>query len=207
MTASETGNLRLLNRSVRMRSGLGRDSRPEMHTNTIAPASELGMDPSPAADGFESFFRAESNRLFRALIVITGDAGEAEELTQEAFVKVWERWDRVASMENPTGYLYRTALNAKFQLYRRTSRAAKNVVLRESIPDPLDLVETRDYVARAILSLPKRQRAALVVTELLGYDSISAARILRVRPGTVRRLTSQARAKLREKMDKGDLDE
>jgi RNA polymerase sigma-70 factor, ECF subfamily len=40
-----------------------------------------------------------------------GNRAEAEELAQDAFLKVWERWDRVADIEEPVGYLYRTAMN------------------------------------------------------------------------------------------------
>ena len=38
--------------------------------------------------------------------MITGSRAEAEELAQDAFLKVWERWDRVADMDEPIGYLW-----------------------------------------------------------------------------------------------------
>jgi hypothetical protein len=43
--------------------------------------------------------------------VITGSRGEAEDLAQEAFTRLFERWDRVAALDDPTGYLHRTATN------------------------------------------------------------------------------------------------
>ena len=58
---------------------------------------------------------------------------------------------------------------------------------------------------RTLASLTTRQRAAIVVTELLGYDSEDAGRILGVRPGTVRMLASQARAALRERKEREDV--
>src|SRR5262245_41651740 len=51
--------------------------------------------------GFEDLFEAERERLFRALLLITHDSAEAEDLMQEAFVSVWERWDRVGRLEDP----------------------------------------------------------------------------------------------------------
>ncbi|HEY5859013.1 MAG TPA: sigma factor, partial [Actinomycetota bacterium] len=68
---------------------------------------------------FEDFFKAEQHRLFGALCLLTHDRIEAEEIGQEAFVRVWERWDRVGVMADPTGYLYRVAMNLFRSRYRR----------------------------------------------------------------------------------------
>jgi DNA-directed RNA polymerase specialized sigma24 family protein len=59
-----------------------------------------------AAVPFEDFFRGQTQSLYAHLCPITGNRAEAEELAQDAFLKVWERWDRVADMEEPIGYLY-----------------------------------------------------------------------------------------------------
>ena len=74
---------------------------------------------------FEAFFEAERARLLRALYLLTGNGEEAEEVLQESFIAVWERWDRVGAMEDPTGYLYRTALNRYRSRLRRVARAAR----------------------------------------------------------------------------------
>ena len=55
------------------------------------PASEA--DAASTAEAFEAFFDEERVRLLGALIVMTGNRAEAEELLQDAFLKVWERWD------------------------------------------------------------------------------------------------------------------
>jgi RNA polymerase sigma factor (sigma-70 family) len=134
--------------------------------------------------------------LFASLVVISRSTDVADDLTQEAFVRVWERWDRVSEMENPAGYLHRVAVRAYFQWRRTAIRAAKRVVQRAAVSDPFEQVDQADYVERALLTLPPRQRAALVVTEFLGYESKEASRILGIRPGTVRRLASLARKRL-----------
>lgn len=72
------------------------------------------------------FFEVEHERLLRALFVVTGSAEEADELMQEAFVAVWERWDRVGTMRDPTGYLYRTAIS-RFRSRLRAARTAARV--------------------------------------------------------------------------------
>lgn len=158
-----------------------------------------------AEEGFEAFFRAEHARLLRALFVVTGDRQEAEDLMQEAFLSVWERWERVRGMTDPVGYLYRTALNAHRSRRRRLLRAARRAMLGGPEADELTLAEARDAVSRALGRLTVRQRAALVLTEMLGYGSEEAAAILGVRPGTVRSLASQARAALRGLVEDPDV--
>ena len=148
---------------------------------------------------FELFYRSERDGLFANLFLITRDPHEAEELMHEAFLKVWERWDRVRDMDRPAGYLHRTALNGFRTRYRRTM-IAKRVVGRTSERDPFEDVEGRDRVDRALAALTVRQRAAVILTELLDYTSEEAGRLLGVRPGTVRGLAHHGRVALRKTM-------
>jgi RNA polymerase sigma factor (sigma-70 family) len=161
-----------------------------------------------SADGmsrsFEEFFRDEHARLLRALFLVTGNESEAEELMQEAFLRMWERWDRVSGLDDTTGYLYRTAMNAFRSRYRRAVRATRRLVRLAPRTDPFEAVEERDLVARALATLSPRQRAALVLTELLGYGSEEAGRMLGVKPVTARVLASQARTALRARLEPTD---
>jgi RNA polymerase sigma-70 factor (sigma-E family) len=161
-------------------------------------------EPPAVPVSFEAFFEAEHERLLRALYLVTGNAQEAEELMQEAFLAVWERWDRVASMDEPTGYLYRTAMNRFRSRVRRASRAARRAIGSTEGGDAFTAADERDALARALARLPERQRAAIVLVELLGYGSEEAGRILGVKDGTVRSLASQARAALRTHLEAPD---
>ena len=154
---------------------------------------------------FEDFFEAERGRLLRALYLLTGNREEAEEVLQDAFVAVWERWDRVQTMDDPTGYLYRTALNRHRSALRRAARAARRAVGRAEGGDLFAQADERDALARALAKLSPRRREAIVLTELLGYDSPGAARVMGITDTTVRRLTQQARERLRDDLgDPGD---
>jgi RNA polymerase sigma factor (sigma-70 family) len=116
---------------------------------------------------------------------------------QDAFLRLWERWDQIQTIEDPVGYLFRVAMNGFRMRARRARMAARRAVLMETARDPFDDIELRDDVRRLLLGLPVRQRAALVLTEIFGYSSEQAAQILGIRPTTVRVLASQARAALR----------
>ena len=148
---------------------------------------------------FDEFFEDEHERLFKALYFVTGNRQDAEELMQDAFLRLWERWDQIGAISDPTGYLFRVALNG-FRMRRR--RAA--VALRKLAPvtteaDAFAEAEMRADVRRLLLGLTVRQRAALLLVDLLGYPSEQAARILRVRPSSVRALATQGRRALRAK--------
>ncbi|MEX2457708.1 MAG: RNA polymerase sigma factor [Actinomycetota bacterium] len=164
-------------------------------------AADQPVDPPEEPPRFEAIFDAEAERLFRALYLMTGNRHEAEEVMQDAFIAVWERWDRVGAMASPTGYLYRTAMNRFRSRYRRASRAARRAVGLAEGRDEFALVDERDRVARALAELPPRQRAALVLTELLGYGSEAAAEVMGVAASTVRALATQGRESLRKTME------
>ena len=155
----------------------------------------------PPRISFEDFYERERDGLFGALCLITGNRQDAEEITQDSFVSLWERWDRISPMDNPTGYLYRTALNGLRKRQRRGVLALRRVVRKQEPRDAFAAVDEWDVLRRALAELTPRQRAALVVTELLGHTSEEAARLLGIKAVTVRVLTSQARAALTKTME------
>jgi RNA polymerase sigma-70 factor, ECF subfamily len=130
--------------------------------------------------------------------LITGDRWEAEEIVQEAFLRVWERWDRVGAMADPAGYLFQ----ASFNLFRNRVRGALRSARRSKQPsaqlDAFALVEERSDLMAALRKLSARQRAALVLLDLLDLPSEEAGKLLGVRAVTVRSLASQGRRVLRE---------
>jgi len=161
--------------------------------------------PSEQVTGFEDLVETEGPGLFGALCLIARDRFEAEDVMQEAFLKVWERWDRVRVMENPTGYLYRTALNLYRQRRRRASLALRRAIRLAPPRDELAEVESRDAVVRALAELTPRQRVSVVLVDLLDHSSEEAARVMGIEAATVRVLVSQGRATL--KRNAGDRDE
>ena len=149
---------------------------------------------------FEAFFDAEARTLFRRLCAITGNAPEAEEIMQDAFLALWERWDRVGAFDDPTGYLYRTAMNAFRKRRRRASLALRRTLALAPDPTPFAEIDEQQDVVAALRELTPRQRAALVLTDVMDYSSDEAGRVLGVSAGTVRGLASRARENLRRQV-------
>ena len=152
-----------------------------------------------SADTFELFFVATNPRLFTALWLVTGDRYEAEEIAQDAFLRVLERWDRVGRLDDPQSYVFRTAMNLFRNRYRRATLAMRRgLSLAPQASDELAAVEHRDEVIRLLRPLPPRQRAAVVATSILDLSAEEAGRVLGMRSATVRALTSRARTRMKD---------
>ena len=156
---------------------------------------------SRASQTFEEVFEAEHPRLYRALYLMVGNRQEAEEIMQDAFLHLLERWDRV---DDPVGYLFRSALNGARSRFRRVSVAARRAIQAGPPEDPFAAADLRDEMVRALAGLPQRQRAALVLLHFLDYGSDEAGRLLGVTPATVRSLASHGRATLKLTLEDRD---
>jgi len=161
---------------------------------TVAP-----VETSAASSlvSFEELFEQEKDGLYGALCLVTGNRHEAEEIMQDAYLKVWERWDRVSGLDDPAGYLFRTAMNGFRSRYRRASVAIRKRVALAPTVDDLAAVEDRDEVVRILRPLSPAERASIVLTTMFGYSSEEAGRLLGVKAATVRAHATRARADAR----------
>ncbi|HYT78560.1 MAG TPA: sigma-70 family RNA polymerase sigma factor [Actinomycetota bacterium] len=150
---------------------------------------------------FEVFFLEHHEPLFRALWLVTRNRHEAEEVMQDAFLRLLERWPEIQAAENLDGYLYRTAMNVFRSRLRRASVALRKAIRQLPSDDQLSEIEDRDAVIRALAPLPARQRAAVVLMDVLGLSSAQAGEALGISAVTVRVLAARGRARLREVLD------
>ena len=171
-----------------------------------ADPQEVAQSTRHPAESFEGFFARCYEPLLRALYLITGDPGEAEELAQEACFRVYERWERLQGSANPAGYAYRVALNLRRSRLRRLATAARRV-LPKAEPDAFQPVDERDTIRRALAGVPVNQREALVLLDWVGLSDKEAAEILRIRPEAVRMRASRARQALRRQIERGEDDD
>jgi RNA polymerase sigma factor (sigma-70 family) len=155
------------------------------------------MDGAATGVDFAVFFAEQQAPLFTALFFVTGNRADAAELAQDAFLKLWERWDEGQRFQDPTAYLFRVALNGWRMRLRSARRAMTHRVAPGTDPDPFAEIDLQDEVRGLLQRLAPRQRAALLLTDQYGYTSAEAAEIMGIRPSTVRALATQARAAIR----------
>jgi RNA polymerase sigma-70 factor (ECF subfamily) len=154
-----------------------------------------------AAPSFEEFYEATFRRLVTALCLVTGTRYEAEEIAQEAYMRMFERWEHVESLDDPTAYLFRISMNVFRSRYRRAMLGLRRTLsLAPRATDDLAAVETHDEVVRLLRGLEPRERAAVLLTAILDYSAEEAGGILGLRASSVRSLTTRARARMRQKV-------
>jgi RNA polymerase sigma-70 factor (sigma-E family) len=156
---------------------------------------------------FDEFFRATWPRLFRTAYAVAGDAASAEDALQAAFAKAYSSWRRVSRTDHPEAYVRRMVVNEILGTRRRAWWQRERP---HEAPEPpaavlsleADVVD-RDAMWTAVLALPPRQRAVIVLRYYEDFSEEQIADVLGCTRGTVKSQASAALANLRR--DAADL--
>jgi RNA polymerase sigma-70 factor (ECF subfamily) len=147
-------------------------------------------------DGFEEFFVDHYRVVERAVALAIGDHNRAEEMTQEAFARAYQRWPSISRMDRPVAWLFVVALNAERKRWRREHDAPELETVAVGA-DHAGAVVTAVALRGAIVRLPPRQRAAIVLRYLADLSIAEVAQALGVADGTVKATIHQALRNLR----------
>ena len=155
-------------------------------------------EPSPAAptDGFEAFFRHEHPRLLAVAVAMVGDREAARELVQDALLKAYSSWPKVARLESPGGWTRRVLINLSIdvQRRRRRERRALGRSQQQSAVDAPPLPSPGLW--SAVRDLPGLQRSSVVLHYVDDMPIAEVATVLGVSPGSVKTSLSRARSAL-----------
>ncbi|MEO7270343.1 MAG: SigE family RNA polymerase sigma factor [Knoellia sp.] len=156
---------------------------------------------------FAEFVTREWSRLVRVGFLLTGDVGRAEDLVQQALVKVHRHWSRVHCDGSPYAYTRAAVANESTSWWRR-KRVAENLGdlpahADRSPNDAFAGVDNRDELLQVLRDLPPRMRAVIV---LRFYDQLSeaeTAHALGISVGSVKSQTSRGLARMRDAITDG----
>jgi len=157
---------------------------------------------------FEEFVAGSSDRLLRSAVLLVGRAS-AEDLLQGALERTYRHWPRVAR-GTPEAYVRRAMVNSAAGRWRR--RRLVEVPLDDEVgtgtgtgtggwtgaPDHADQLSARDQLMRALMTLPARQRAVLVLRYFEDRSEAEVAAVLGCGVGSVKKHASRGLARLRE---------
>jgi RNA polymerase sigma-70 factor (sigma-E family) len=160
----------------------------------VTPLSE----PTDTTDaGYVAFVAAGWSRYLWMATLLSGDRHHGEELLQECLVNLYTRWKRVARNGDPHAYLRRMLVNGNVSRWRRWRREEPVA----DAPDRQDrrsaLVDPHDSLQRAILRLPRQQRAVIILRYFEDLTEKDAAAALGCSVGALKSTHSRALAKLR----------
>jgi len=155
---------------------------------------------------FDTLLQTRSRPLLRAAYALTSDWAQAEDLLQTALTKTYLRWHTLDDVEAGEAYLRRVMFTTYARWWRRKWRGE---VPTETLPDqdgsdPYIDADRREVLRRALATLPRRQRAVLVLRFFEDMTEAQVAETLEVSIGTVKSTTSKALAKLRVRAELAD---
>jgi RNA polymerase sigma-70 factor (ECF subfamily) len=175
------------------------------------PVSDPGRRPELLADVTtlsaetqDRFFAENLRRIFLQIYRMVGNVHDAQDLTQEAFIKALQRQDQLKDGQKAAHWLSRIATNTALDFLRRHNRISfceisdapegnyetpENTVLRS---------EQRDWLSAGLERLTPRERAALVLRDVEELPAEEVARRLDCSKATVRSHIANARIKLKK---------
>ncbi|MFR0358653.1 SigE family RNA polymerase sigma factor [Streptomyces sediminimaris] len=174
------------------------------------PAARLGPGAgAPVYPSFASYVRARQPVLLRTARSLTANPSDAEDLLQTALTKTYVAWERIEDHRALDGYVRRALLNTRTSQWRK--RRVDEFVCEElpepepvrGADDPAEQQALRDAMWRAIMKLPARQRAMVVLRYYEDLSEVQTAEVLGVSVGTVKSAVSRALGKLREDPELG----
>jgi RNA polymerase sigma-70 factor (ECF subfamily) len=133
---------------------------------------------------FTDLYAGSFARLVGQVTVVTADREAAEDAVQEAFGRLWKRWQSHSAYENPEAWVRRVAINLAISRWRRMRRLQPlgDGPRAEREDDPL----TRHDVQRALKAIPVKHRQALLLHHVVGLSVAEVAREMGAPEGTVK---------------------
>jgi RNA polymerase sigma-70 factor (ECF subfamily) len=161
---------------------------------------------------FEQLVRLHADRLYAIVLRFVADADEAEEVTQEAFLRAWRGIDRFQRRSQFFTWLYRIGINEAKRLGERRPAAGKVTSLDDNpIDDAPDWSEApepraeqgalRRALERAVRSLPPDYRAPLVLRDIQGLSTREAAEVMELGEAAFKSRLHRARLAVRRALD------
>ncbi|MFI5865251.1 SigE family RNA polymerase sigma factor [Streptomyces sp. NPDC051546] len=160
----------------------------------------------PSEESFAEFVAAQGLPLLRTARLLTGDWHLGQDLLQVTLAKVYDRWARAGRYDAPAGYAHKVMVTTYCTWRRRRwhhelPHAAPPDPAGGSVEPAAEAVAAADLLERALLGLPRRQRAVLVLRYYQDLTVEQTAEILGCPNGTVTSLAARALTRLRSQPD------
>jgi RNA polymerase sigma-70 factor (sigma-E family) len=179
-------------------AGTLRLPRPDRAQGGAGGGAGAGADAGADA-AIGALYQANALSLIRLAYVMLGDRPSAEDVVQEAFIGLYRRWDHLTEASHAVYFVRSSVVNGCRSVlrHRKAGRKAVDYPLPAASAEAEVLSgEERTDVYRAVGRLPLRQREALVLRFYLELPDEEIARVMGIRPGTVRSTMHRALAAL-----------
>jgi RNA polymerase sigma-70 factor (sigma-E family) len=161
---------------------------------------------SDAPAELDSFVASSGSALLPTAYLLTGDHASAEDLLQDTLVRVWSRWSRVRAADRPLAYARRVLVTTSVSRWRaaRSRSGREHLVADPPETGGGEAAPRDDELWRAVLALPPRQRAVMVLAYYEDLTDQDAAEVLACTVGTVKSQRAKALRALRLRLTEED---
>jgi RNA polymerase sigma-70 factor (ECF subfamily) len=163
----------------------------------MAQPEPFAVERKPPA-GIEELFRAHYERLVRSLTVACGDAEQAADAVQEAFVRAHVRWRRLRRYDDPVGWVRRVAINLIRDQHRRSKRKDRALARLAAVPAMPEGVPRHDALSELLDELAPQQRTAVALYYVEDLSVAEIATAMGLAEGSVKSHLHDARRRLRK---------
>lgn len=147
---------------------------------------------------FEEAFRSFHAMVSHTAGLVAHDRQLGSDIAQEAFVRLYERWDQMTSLDHARNFALRVAVNlARSHLRRRIAAPFGLHGPEVGVGDATEASDSWLSVSGALASLPRAQRVAVVLIDYADLDAATAGKIMGIQEGTVRVHVMRGRRALR----------
>ena len=191
---------------------------PEPAMSALAATFERQMSETPGSARYDAstlaseaqsrFVSENMRRVFLLIYRIVGNVSDAQDLTQEAFIKALQRQDQLKDLDKAAHWLSRIASNTAIDFLRRSGRVSFSEL--DDMPEPVAVsamespeqmvlrTERREYLEAGLDILTYRERTALLLRDVEDLPAEQVAERLSCSKATVRSHIANARVKLRK---------
>jgi RNA polymerase sigma-70 factor (sigma-E family) len=181
---------------------------------TIAHSDDPGARAGATAEqarnataAVTELFREHHLELVRMAMVMVGDAATAEDVVQDAFERLHQRWPRLREPVDGLAYVRSSMLNGCRSVHRRAAVARKHapqLARTGAAAGPENAAADRSQLLTAMRSLPPRQREVLILRYYVDLDVAEIASTLRIAPSAVRSNCTRGLAALSRNLGRDD---
>jgi RNA polymerase sigma-70 factor, ECF subfamily len=154
---------------------------------------------------FESLYRMHIDRVYGLCLRMTGNVAEAEDCTQDAFIRAWKQLGKFRGDSAFGTWLHRIAVNCVLGRMRKSRRERERIaVVAETCDAPTAVADTGELadLAEAVDRLPEGARHVFVLNAVYGYSHEETGNMLGIAAGTSKAQLHRARRLLAQQLDK-----
>ncbi len=171
------------------------------------------MEHSNKRDNFDTIVHEYHKMVFRTAMGFVHNKEDAEDLTQEVFLKAYKRWDSFRGDSKVSTWLYRIAINCSLN-FMNTPKAiftqieelfnikSTRATINNTPHHILEQKELKEKITKAVDSLPERQRTAFVLSKYEELSQKEIAEVMQLSEGAIEQLLVRAKTKLKQKLSK-----